>query len=483
MSSRTVALSGVQTPRVRLAPHAKHNDYEDASFLASAYGLTPDEWQENVLEGWLGIRHDGKWAAPRCGLAVPRQNGKNGVLEVRELYGMIVKGERFLHTAHEVKTARKAFLRLLSFFENAAKYPELAALVKEIRKTNGQEAIVLDNGGSVEFVARSKGSGRGFSVDVLVMDEAQELGDEALEALLPTISASPNPQQILTGTPPGPTANGDVFRRMRDEGVEGKSRRLCWLEWSCDGDGVDLDARENWAQANPALGIRLSWDTVSDERGAFSDDGFARERLGMWASSSTRAVIDPQSWSEIADVESFAAERFALAVDVSPDMSMASVALAGHRADGLWHVELDEQRPGISWLVPYITRLVSANPQVRAVVVDAASPAAAIIDELSRAKIKVTTSGARDMAHACGQFYSGVYEGWLRHTDQPQLNVALSVARKRPLLDNAWGWNRKNATSDITPLVACTLALWGAQSSTAKKPMRKPSDGRRAVVM
>ncbi|NKU63881.1 hypothetical protein GS891_12230 [Rhodococcus hoagii] len=79
--------------------------------------------------------------------------------------------------------ARKAFKRLQHFFGSEkndpdAKFPELNALVEEIRSTNGQEAIVLKNGGSIEFVARSKGSARGFTIDVVVMDEAQELADE-----------------------------------------------------------------------------------------------------------------------------------------------------------------------------------------------------------------------------------------------------------------------------------------------------------------
>ena len=89
----------------------------------------------------------------------------------------------------------------------AAKFPELNALVKEVRRTNGQEAIVLKNGGSVEFVARTKGSGRGYSVDVLVIDEAQELTEDQLAAMLPTISASSNPQILYTGTPPGPASD------------------------------------------------------------------------------------------------------------------------------------------------------------------------------------------------------------------------------------------------------------------------------------
>jgi hypothetical protein len=88
-------LLGVQTPRVSLVPHARSSDADDAAILATAYGLTPDVWQFNVLQSWLGVRSDGKWASARCGLAVPRQNGKNGVLEVRELFGMVMLGEKF----------------------------------------------------------------------------------------------------------------------------------------------------------------------------------------------------------------------------------------------------------------------------------------------------------------------------------------------------------------------------------------------------
>jgi hypothetical protein len=479
-------------PRVHVAPRAASGFGDLAGGLAGDYELVPDDWQQLVLDDWLAVDRRGRWAALTCGLSCPRQNGKNGILEVRELFGMVGRGERILHTAHEVKTARKAFKRLQHFFgtqvaDPGAKFPELNALVTEVRNVNGQEAILLANGGSVEIVARSKNSGRGFTVDVLVCDEAQEMSDEDLEALMPTTSAAPlgNPQWIFTGTPPGPTVNGEVFSRVRDEALSGKAARLAWHEWSCDA-GVNLDDPDEWHRANPALGGRLQLAVVEGERARFSDEGFGRERLGMWAGVASVSVIDTESWARVADPASMAIDRLALGVDVSPDRSLASVALAGQRPDGLWHVELDEQRAGTGWLAGWIAARCARNA-IRAVVVDAMSPAASLVEELTKARVKVTTTGSRDMAAACGQFYDAVMQGAVRHTDQPQVNVALSVARKRALGD-AWAWNRKSAASDITPVVAGTLALWGAhaQPSAVKRPTptrRRGTEGRRAVIL
>jgi hypothetical protein len=486
MSSMPAAHLGAQKPRVRVAPRVKRSEADDAEYLSSGYELVPDEWQRLVLEDWLATRPDGKWASLTCGLSVPRQNGKNGLIEMRELFGMVALGEKFLHTAHEVKTARKAFLRLASFFENPRKWPELAELVQDIRKTNGQEAIVLTNGGSVEFVARSKGSGRGFTVDVLVMDEAQELSDDALEALMPTTSAAPtgNPQWIFTGTPPGPKANGEVFSRTRDEALEDKSPRLCWHEWSMDRDG-DLDDPKQWAKANPALGMRLQFDVIQGERGRFSDEGFARERGGLWDGSTSGRIIDEDSWNAIADPASMAVERLALAIDVAPDRSVASVSLAGRRADGLWHVELDEHRKGADWVAGWVKQRAERN-RLHAVVVDVLS---GLTERDKRGRnflkgtdIEVTlaSSEGRDMAIACAGYFDAVMAATLRHTDQPQVNVSLSQAGKRPV-GSGWAWNKKSAASDITPTVSQTLALWGAQNDNVTKPVRS-AEKRRVVV-
>ena len=454
-----------------------------AEIVARNYGLSLDVWQQRVVKTWLLEAEDGRWSSSTAGLSVPRQNGKNAALEVRELYGMTELGEKFLHTAHEVKTARKAFLRLAGFFENERRFPRLAGMVESIRKTNGQEAILLVNGGSIEFVARSKGSGRGYTVDTLVCDEAQHMTDEQLEALKSTTSAAPSgrSQTIYTGTPPKPEETAEVFPRIRQSGSVDLQERVAWHEWSVspDADGnVDLDDRELWYQANPALGIRLNVQVLEDERVEFSDDGFLRERLGSWETSRSGAVIDPNVWGRLEDVKSKVdGPRVVFGVDMTPARDSASIVVAGHRSDDLTHVEQiastrdGDWLPGTEWVVKRGVELVRKHRAE--VAIDPASPAGSLIPRFQEAGVEPVLVSGREFGQACGNFVDVVSQGKLRHIGQPKLAVAVDAGRRRTMGD-AWGWHRKDTSSDISPLVAGTLAVW----VLGKPPKRKPRSGK-----
>lgn len=461
-NSTRAGVRGVQHPLVASVPPGDDSDADDAIFLASRYGLTPDPWQEFVLRSWLSRKRDGRWSASRCGLALPRQNGKNALLEIRELFGVVVLGEKWLHTAHEVKTARKAFIRLSSFFENPREFPELADLVADVRKTNGQEAIVLTNGGSVEFVARSKGSARGFTVDCLAIDEAQELGDEALEALVPTTSAGParNPQWIFTGTPPGPKANGEVFTRTRAAGKGGKDRSLSWIEWGAPKD-ANLDDREAWAQANPALGFRLSLSVIEEERKTFDDTGFARERLGQWDEFDESALLTVAAWlalaSDGADARSM---RPVFAIDVAPHHASASIVAVGSAVVPV--VELVDQRPGASWLVPRLREVVDRHGGT--VALNSAGPVGSLIPELG--DMPFTDVHGGDYTKACGLFVATVNDAGLLHRSDPGFAQAIAGAKTRTSGDG-FTWARTTSQVDITPLVAGTVGLWATVATRA----------------
>ena len=489
-SSKTAALVGSQVPTKSLVPKAYWSHADDAAFLAAGYGLTLDPWQFVVLEGWLGETRASRWTCGRCGISVPRQNGKNAIIEVRELYGMVVLGEKFLHTAHEMKTTRKAFLRLKRYFgekpdDPRALYPELNAMVVEVRKTNGQEMILLTNGGSIEFVARSRGSGRGFTVDVLVIDEAQELTDEQFEALQSTISSAPlgNPQTLFAGTPPPPGSPGEVFARVRAAALEDKAPRLSWHEWSYAG-AVDKNINRDrtwWEKTNPSLGRRLNVETLEDELG-LSDEGFARERLGRWPANAVKSVvIDKAAWKAAGTNAPRVGGTKSFAVDMSPDRSMIAIAACVKYDDGTAHVELARHEStslGTGWVVPY---LKERWPDTAAIVIDEQSPAKVLVPDLVAAKVKVTVTNADGMSAACGRLFDAVKSRRVTHYDHPTqkpLDDALANAKKRAIgMAGGWGWDRKDPTIDITPLVAATLALHGAMTSK-----RRPGRSVRVLI-
>ena len=461
--------AGQAVPRIRHAPRVRANAWEDVSDLASSYGLDLFPWQENVLEGALGERADGTWAAKHVGLSVPRQNGKGAVLEALELAGLLLFGEQLIvHSAHEVRTAQVGFRRILSYFEN---FDDLRKKVSGVGKAVAREYIRLNTGQELKFVTRSKSAIRGFSADRLLLDEGQILTDESWEAILYTVSARPNHQIWLVGTPPLSIAEGIVFDRMRNRGIEGKDHQMAWFEWSAE-PTCDLDDPQAWAQANPALGLSIMPDTVLTERAAASDEGFARERLGMWSDITSQRVISADSWAVCASANlKDAGGEVSFAFDVSPDRSTATIASAAWTVDGLPYVDVVESRRGEpDWGVQRFVEMCSRH-DVRAVVVDGASAANSFVDPLRQAGLTVSVTSARQMASAFGGFFDAVMDGRLRHLDQPLLNTALSAARKRTIGDSGFGWSRKDSESDITPVTAATLALWGLTSGeVAEKP-------------
>lgn len=461
--SPSVDLRGAQLPRVRKVPPYSTSAGQEAVELAASAGLSLDPWQAQVLVDALGERPDGKWSAFEVGLVVPRQNGKGAVIEARELAGLFLFDETLiLHSAHEYKTASEAFLRMRALIQGT---PDLDRRVSKYWQANGEQGIELRSGARLRYVARSKGSGRGFTGDVNILDEAYALTDEQLAALMSTMSSRPNPQIWYTSTPPTESAALLCEVRASD------SPRLAYFEWSPpdgykptpkDQPATDAD-REMWVSCNPAFGIRISPEFVEAERGRLSEAGFATERLGEWppAAGGEWQIISKSAWLARVDTGSRPVDPVAFAVDVTPDRSRAVIGVAGARADGGTHVEVVEYREGTSWVVPRVVELV-AKWKPCAVVIDAGSHAGSLIDPLRAAGVDVKCPSVRDIAATCGQFFDAVCGDSpdLFHRDQGPLSAAVAGAQKRPLAD-MWAWDRKGVSVDVRPLVAVTLAMWG----------------------
>lgn len=452
-----------------------------------------DEWQKGTGQIALGKRKDGKYAATVGGvvLSIPRQVGKTFLI------GMIVVAlcvlfprMTVLWTAHRTRTATKTFdtLKGIALRKHVRRHLR-PGRNDGIRTANGEQEIRFSNGSVIMFGAREQGFGRGFdAVDIAVFDEAQILTEKALEDMVPAANqakADGGALLFFMGTPPRPSDPGDEFANRRARALDGRSKNTVYVEFSADED-ADPDDREQWERANPSYPLRTPLESMLRMREQLTDDdSFMREALGVWDPVLTSQVIPADSWERVADPISVPVEFLTLAIDVSPDRSTASVALAGRRADGRWHVELDDHRKGVDWVIPWVKARAAKN-RLHAVVVDEIT---GLTEEkrgrhfLAGTNVLVTLAAAegRDMAIASAKFFDAVMDESLRHTDQPQMNVALSVASKRPL-SGGWAWNRKNADSDITPVVAATLALWGAQSVNVKRPGGSGQSTRRAVM-
>nr|WP_269211954.1 terminase large subunit [Zhihengliuella flava] len=468
--------------------------------------MEADPWQQTVLKSWMRRTCHDKWAATIWGLSVPRQNGKNGALEVFELFAMAILGLKILHTAHEVKTARKAFRRLKQFFgetknDKNATYPELNALVKEIRNTNGQEAIELHNGGLVEFVARSKGSGRGYTSDVLVLDEAQDLQEAELQALKPAISSAPSgqPVTIYMGTPPeGLEEKGEPFVRIRSSALKGKSKRTAYLEWSPAGDIDKMKPDEmarfaadkaNWAEANPALGIRMFEDTIDDELTSFSAASFLRERLNMWPQSRDGSkAFSMESWNELL-LEEVPVDwpLAAIGLDMNPERTRVTMAAAVFAPDDCFHLELiddvstDDQPVDLSTMserqiADWLWRRCKKRVPI---VMDAFSPIRSLEASLKRKGMRVYVLGAAEFSQACGMLDDSVHRfRSISHFGQEQLDDSIEGTTKEKFgKAGAFKFNRTDFSVDLTPTMATTCALFGAKKFGRRPAARKKTRG------
>ncbi|RMI39913.1 terminase [Actinomadura harenae] len=473
---------GLQEPTVHVAPTYVSSAGPEVCALADSAGLHLDPWQRLVLRDGLGERADGRWAAFEAAVMVARQNGKGAIFEARCLGGLFVLGERLImYSAHEFKTAQEMFKRIEELIAGTA---HLRKRVKAVSRSKGDEGITLVTGQRLRFFARSGGSGRGFSGDCNIWDEAQHLGNGPVDAMMPTMSARPNPQLWYgCSAPDKDMAPCDQIARVRERALTGgeKAARLAYFEWSaalctdlCRKDCTDHDDPADpqvWARTNPGLGIRISAEHIGTERSSMSPRGFARERLSVGNYPVTGggwAVISEAAWTATADPASHALDPVAFAVDVTPDRSAAAIAIAGQREDGGTHLELVDHRSGTGWVVERLKQLDDRWSPC-AVVLDPAGPAGSLVADLEDAGVELTLTGARDAAAATGALYDAIVRppnapaDWAptaHHVPHPSLNSALAGAARRRLGD-AWAWDRRGVSVDISPLVAITLARWG----------------------
>jgi len=442
----------------------------DAVDLADYAGLHLDPWQEDVLKDSLNRRVGGKWAALEVGLVVPRQNGKGAIIEARQLVSLfLTRDAQSIYSAHQFKTSKTMFRRIKQLVRQT---PELHKLTGGkydgtglpiggmYRQSNEETGIELLTGERLNFFARSGGSGRGFTGDTMIFDEAYDLDPDMIADLLPTLSAVNNPQVWYVSS--AGMDSSEQLAAIRERGIAGNEPRLMYREWSAP-DDADSDDEAVLLAANPGIECgRLGLDFIQlVERPGMTEDRFRRERLGIWRPPATVEVaISANDWNAQRDLDSRLHSRMVFAVDMTGDRSTTAISVAGLREDGAYHVEVVEYRPNTdsSWVVPWLVERKAAwNPL--GIVIRPGSPAGSLLPDLAAVGIEAMQPGTTAVVQGCGALYDAVMGHKLWHIDQQPLTVAVGRATTKSMA-GAWAWDYTSGV-DITPLVSVTLALWG----------------------
>lgn len=440
----------------------------------SDIGVEFDVWQQGFGTLALSCRADGKFAATIGGVvaSIPRQVGKTFTVG-NLLIGMALEfpGLKAAWTSHHNRTTTNTFRSMQGMVRRKAVLPHLAPGANNgIRTANGEQEIRFRNGSIIMFGAREQGFGRGLDeIDIVVYDEGQILTLKALEDMVPATNQARNPHGALIfflGTPPRPTDPGEAFSTKREQALNGTSSNMVFVEISADQD-ADPDDRSQWPKMNPSYPHRTPLESMLRMRANITDDdAYRREAMGIWPQVGV-GLISPQEWSALADPKSRPKDPVSFGLYVGRS-GAAAIGVAGYREDGKIHVGVvpavsgnaaATTLPGTRWIAPRIQEL---NDKWRpcAVVIDEKSEAGALIEDITALGVDVEKTTATTMANACVRFLAAVNDGELRHNGAADLQASVCAGKPRDLLDS-WAWDRKDRSSDITQLVAVTLALHG----------------------
>lgn len=478
---------GNQEPTHR---HAMEYDLTEGKFavqMANKYGMRPHPWQQMILDDWLAVK-DGKLVHSLCLLPVPRQNGKTGVCDPRETWGLVWRGEQILHTAQEFQTAQKAFNRLRKKFgmcknDPLAEFPELNAMVERYTTSANQMVLDLKNGGHIEFRTRGNSSdmGRGGTFDLVVIDEAQSYTEEQDAALSPLNSAAPSgsPQTILMGTVPDPTKpyKGVKFASLREVMLTDPYDGGCIHEWSTNEIG-DVFDRRRWYETNPSLGYQLLESGLEKDVHTMSPDTFAREHLGWWSPTAGKIeyLVPKARWAALeVDAAPDGYDKQAFGVRFTPDGKFVALAVCVTTGDSA-HVEFIREEStfdGTGWLVSW---LAERRNSFAAVAIDGKADVQDLYQRLVAAgvpKAAVMVARPQDAISSSGMVLNAIYDGRLTHVGDEALEAAVTGAVRRNIgTSGGFGFDGEF----VERFDACALAHWAART-TRRDPRRKGRAG------
>lgn len=417
-------------------------------------GITLMPWQETAARYLTATAPDGGPLYHEVAIVVARQQGKTTLMRPLIIQALRA-GKKVMHIAQTRELPRQMFRMIANTLSSE---PEL--FLKREGKTikprhgAGQEEVLLTNGGSYRIAAASNGSGRGWTNDLVIIDELREMTDmRVIDAAMPTLTMTKGQMIYLSNA--GSDASM-VLNAVRAR--HGDDPDLAYLEWSADPERR-ADDPVGWAQANPAMGhFPIIGMLERQYRSAMLSGnlaGFETEHLCRWVVSMRERLVDAYTWGmcEVPDLAP-APERY-MGVAMDPGGRRASVVIAWRMADetlAVRHIHEGIGSPIDPDLFGVAVRDLARDHRVTSVGYDPLTDGQLAKYLLRPEKI----TGAR-FANASSTFRLAVHSRKLRHHDCGPVTDDLTFTAVKP--HDQSGSFQAVRSDDDRPITAALAAI------------------------
>ncbi|MGZ0067852.1 hypothetical protein [Microbacterium arborescens] len=445
-------------------------------------GWEPMPWQREILETAFEIDPEtGLLWYSEIVIIVPRQSGKSSLVIPWGVHRMMMWPDR-QYLLYIAQTREKALEKLEEEHHHRISQSPFGRLLKPNRKgntlhlSNGGEHMKFRNGSKWAIDAPTESAGHGGTLGLTIGDEIFALRDTRLEdALMPATTAVPDSQSLWISTV-GESKTKSPFMWKKSElgrarvelqladpsHLNDQKMRSLYVEYSAD-PKADPDDPMTWWSCMPALGYTTTERKIAAFRESMKD-GFLRPFLNWWGDDlETDWKIPKDRWEDVSDPDSEPDRpEVVYVIDVSPDSAWASIAVAGVRADGTFHLEVLDDGPGTHWVIDGDSELgMSGIAELTAgapgEIYLEHQTAGFLMPALIEAGFDPKPMTSSDIAVSGPGLLNDVLNAQAWHLGQPELTEALKAAAVKKVGDG-WRWIRGRSMRPISALVAVTYA-------------------------
>jgi hypothetical protein len=486
---------GCETPRIFTPPRreltpATTQGFACVAFAEDVLGIRLLPWQRWVLIHALELDEAGFYRFRTVCVEVARQNGKTLVLLILALWHIYALDSRMvIGTAQDLTRSEHSWAEAVEWAMNN---DELAPLIESVIRSH-PKVLKLVTGCEYRVATSSRRGARGFSGDLILLDELREHHDwDSWAAVSNTMNARPRAQAwcfsnageslsvVLRylracghrelGWPDG-DADASVLEGVGED-VELGDTSLGWFEYSAPPHAA-RDDEAALAQANPAKDHTEVTENCVTQRALMAQlrmsppHVYDTECMCRWVSLAGAGPFPEGSWAATIDDKAVPAEgaRSAICIEVSAGKRERTyVARAALDEDwrpvfGIWADQI-----GTEWVWEWLhaNRAGYAGIVLRT---GAGTPARSLLDEIEAAGLPLIEWQSVDVSAAHGQMFDLLRDSEtapkVLHRSHPGLDGAATTATIKVQSGGAWILDTNKSVCDTAPLTAALGAVWG----------------------